>query len=517
MPLGFDDDRPPPLRFVAERQEASTGEGSLGQTASRGARLAFVGWAGSQGLTFAAYIALAHLVSPSAFGSFTAGSLIIGFGSLVAESGTLSALINRRERILEAASTAFYSLVVSGIALTLGALAISPLIGLFFRDHAAGKVAAALAAWLLLRSLTIVPDALLQRRLSFARRVAVDPLGAIAFAAVSIVLCARGAGVWGLVGGTYASEVVEVAAAWGFARFRPRRWLASWSMWREITAFARPVLASEILRRIASQMDIIMLGRFDSAATLGQYRNGFRLAQQPGVAFVDVGGYVLQPVLAHISEQPQRLSAAVRRAYGLTAMSAIPVSAATVVLGVPIAVLCLGDRWRPAGHAIAALWGLLAGGAFVSVAAESIKAARAPRLLVRLHTLTLVSTVVFVCAATIPFGLIGVASAVSLSQAVVAVYAFALVHPLTGMGWSALVRELAGPLAASAAMVAAMLAFAGAVDPLHHGEATGLALTAVQVALGAVVYLVALPIIDPRRRVDLRLIAARLRPSPRSS
>lgn len=488
-------------------------ERPLGQVAARGARLALVGWGATQGLTFIAYIVLARLLAPQAFGSFAAGSILIAFGVLFAESGTMAALISRRDRVEEAASTAFFALLGTGTILSLLSLAASPLVSLFFQNHTAGAVAAALSGWLLLRAMTIVPDSLLQRRFSFARRVAVDPLGAIAFAAVSIVACAQGAGIWGLVAGTYASEVVEVAAAWAFARFRPRRAQASMAMWRETAAFARPVLGSEILRRIASQMDVIMLGRFTSAATLGQYRNGFRLAAQPGQAFVDVGAYVLLPTLAHISRDAQRLSAVIRRVYSVAMAAAIPVSLSTIPLGVPIAVLFLGEEWRPAGHAIAALWGLLLGGAISSVAAETSKAIGRPELLVRIHGLNLGVTAVLVIATAIPFGLIGVASAVSVSQVLVGLYAFRQVASHVGMTWRDLAAEMAAPLLASGAMVAAMVAFAVSAHPLGHGEAVGLLLTAIQIIIGAIVYISALAFVDPRRRGDLRTLVSRLRRS----
>jgi len=466
----------------------------------------------SQAVTFGAYIVLAHLLSPGMFGSFAAGSVLITFGILFAESGVMAALISRRDRIEEAASTAFFWLLASGLALSLLSLAASPLVGLFFRNRTAGDVAAALSGWLLLRSLTIVPDSLLQRRLSFARRAVVDPLGAIAFASVAIGACAAGAGVWGLVGAVYASEIAEVAAAWAFARFRPRWKLASIAMWRETAAFARPVLGSEILRRVANQMDVILLGRFSGAPTLGQYRNGYRLASQPVNAFVDVGAYVLLPVLTQISSDAQHLNAVVRRAYRVGLALAVPVSFAMAPLGVPVAVLFLGHRWQPAGHAIAALWGMLLGGAISSIAAEVAKAIGRPALLVRIHAVNLAVTAALV-AAGVPFGLVGVAIAVSVSQVLVGLYAFGRVAPFVGMGWRELAGELVSPFAASAGMVAAMLAFSTALDPLARGEATGLLLTAAEIAIGALAYGALLATIDESRRAEMRVAARRFRSS----
>jgi O-antigen/teichoic acid export membrane protein len=479
--------------------------------AARGARLALLGWGVSQGLTFAAYIVLAHLVSPGIFGSFAAGTVLIGTGVLFAESGVTAALIGRRDGIDAAASTAFFRLLAGGAVVALLALAASPLVGLFFRDAQAGAAAAALSGWLLLRAITIVPDALLQRRGSYARRVAVDPLGAVMFAGVSIGACAAGAGIWGLVAGTYASEVAEVVAALGFARFRPSLRLASRAVWRELSAVARPVLGSEILRRVASQADVIMLGRFAGAGTLGQYRNGYRLASQPGNAFVDVAAYVLLPSLARISGDAARLRLAVMRAYDLALMAAIPVSLAAVPLGVPVAVLFLGDRWRAAGHAVAALWGLFIGGALTSIAAESAKAIGRPGLLVRIHGVSLALTVTLVCAAVVPFGLVGVASALSISQVAVGLFAFAAIAPSLGMGFGYLAHRATAPLLAAGAMMGAMLAFSAAVSPLGQGELRGLLLTGAQALLGAVVYLALLATIDSGRRNDLRVVAHNLR------
>ena len=485
---------------------------SLSKIAARGAQLSIGGFVLSQGLTFVAYVVLARLLTPSAFGSFTAGSLLIGFGLMFAESGTTAALITRVDQIDEAASTVFYSQAIAGVGLSLLALALSPLIGLYFHDSLAAEISAVLSGFLFLRALTIVPDALLQRRLSFVRRVVVDPLGSVGFAVVATGACALGAGVWGMVAGTYASEIVEVVAAWLMCGFRPRRHLASMAIWRQIAAFARPLLLSEILNRLASNVDVLALGRFGSAATLGQYRTGLRYAQQPSAAFVTGGSYVLLPTLSRVADQPRRLANAIGRAYGLAAATAAPVSAATVALGVPIAVLLLGERWRPAGHVIAALWGLLLGGAFASVSAEAMKAARQPGLLLRLHTLNLTVTVVLVCAAVVPFGLLGVATAMSLSAVAVGIYSVVLTTRVTEVSNAEVLSELGRPIAASIVMLTAMLLFAYQVDLLGHGEFWGIVLTFAEVGIGALVYSGLIVAIDPRRRRDLRNLAVRILP-----
>ena len=193
----------------------------------RGVGLAGSGYALTQLITLATYLVLARLTSPLAFGQYAEAAVLVGVGLLFTESGMLAALIQRRERIDEAANTALVATLASGVAVSLLALAAAPLIGLFFRSDTVGAVAAAISGQLFLRSATVVPNAMLERELAFLRRTVVEPLAAVAFAAAAIVAMANGMGVWGLVIGNYVQIAVDAALTWALARWRPRPRLAS--------------------------------------------------------------------------------------------------------------------------------------------------------------------------------------------------------------------------------------------------------------------------------------------------
>jgi PST family polysaccharide transporter len=141
----------------------------------RGAGLAASGQALTGLLSLGSYFVLARLATPAAFGELAAGSIVVGIGLLVSESGMLGAIVQRQDRVDEAASTAFFATLLSGIALALVAALVAPLVGAFFHSGTITAVAAVLSGTIVLRQLTIVPDALLQRRFSFLRRVVLDP------------------------------------------------------------------------------------------------------------------------------------------------------------------------------------------------------------------------------------------------------------------------------------------------------------------------------------------------------
>jgi O-antigen/teichoic acid export membrane protein len=469
----------------------------------RGAGLAAAGFALTQILSLAFYLVLARLAAPEDFGLFAAGSIVAGIGMLFAESGMLAALIQRRDRIEEAASTAVVATLLGGLGLSVLALALAPLIGWYFQSGDVTAVAAGMSGWLFLQSATIVPDALLQRRFSFARRVVIEPVATLAFGIVAVWTCANGLGVWGLVLGTYALGVTQVVLAWSLARWRPRLGLASFAMWRELIGYGRHVLVSELVRRISAEFDTALVGRFVGTAALGQYRYARRFATQPLLAVVNVGSYVLLPALARIAGDEERIRAAFLRSLRWTAVIAFPLSLAFVPLGEPIAVVLLGEEWRSAGRALAAMFAYSAGGAVVSVASEAFKATGRPDVLPAVHLTAAVLSAVLMLA-LLPFGMVGIAAAVSLSSVGVAAYALRRVSGVLELPLRRMLRELGPPLLAAVAAAGAVLALEELVlDVSGRGGALGLALLAVEGAAGAAVYVGALAAIAPATAAEL--------------
>ena len=109
-----------------------------------------------------------------------------------------SALIQHNDRLEEAAATAVLSTFFTGAALALIALALSPLVGLYFDTREIGLLAAALSGVLFVNAAGVVPDALMRRRFSFVRRVVVDPISATTYGMVGVEsLFTSGMEAWG--------------------------------------------------------------------------------------------------------------------------------------------------------------------------------------------------------------------------------------------------------------------------------------------------------------------------------
>src|SRR4051794_12795773 len=164
----------------------SRAAGGLTGTVLRGTALAGIGFSMSQILTLATYLVLARLVTPTEFGQFTAGLVLVALAQLYTESGMMSALIYRRDRLDEAAATAVVATILGGLLVSLFLLAVAPAIGFFFNSGTVTGVAAAGSGLALVRATDVVPSALLQRRFSFLRRMIVEPGAVVAFGVTGI-------------------------------------------------------------------------------------------------------------------------------------------------------------------------------------------------------------------------------------------------------------------------------------------------------------------------------------------
>lgn len=478
----------------------------------RGAGLAGAGYALSRLITFGGYIAIAALISPQAVGQFAAGSLIAGIGVLFAESGMLAAVIQWRDEdtVDDAASTAFVATALNGLLLTAIAAATAPLVGMFFNSDRVTDIALACSALLFLRSLLVVPDALLQRRFSFLRRVAIDPLGAATFVAVAVVACANGMGPWGLVLGTYALYVVQVIAAWLFVRWRPQRARMSLATWRRLAGFGRHVVASEVVRQATGQLDNLLLGRFAGTAVLGQYTYGMRLASQPVGGFIAIAAYVLLPAFARQAEDPARLRRAFVESLQVAALVLFPMSLLLIPLGDQLALLAFGPEWGGAGNAIKALCLVGIGWMWASLASEAAKALGRPEILTRLHLISLGVSLV-----AMPSLLwaheAGIGLAVSLAALASGTFGLWKVAGALGSSLSALLRPLAGILGAA---VVGTLA-AGALDltlfATPDGRAAAAAAVLAESAALAAAFLLGLRILAPDSARRILAVTARVR------
>ncbi len=464
----------------------------------------------AQALTLGFYVVLARLATPQDFGRFAAGSLLVNVGLLFTESGMLAALIHREDRIDEAASTATVAIAAAGLLFSLLALAASPLIGMLFHSSEVGKIAAASSGLLFVRALLIVPQALLQRRFSFLRRLIVEPAGVVVFGVIAVIATAHGLGAWGLVIGYYAAAVADVILSWGLVRWRPRIHQISFAMWRELARYGRYVLAAHAVMLGGEQLPVLLIGRFSGAGSLGQYRYAGRLSATPVALVIQAGSYVLFPAFARITDERERFRAAMVRSLRLMCTLSFPLVLIMIPLGVPTAVIVFGKVWKEAGYATMTLAPAAAAGTLISFASEVLKADGHPEILTRVHiVLFTLSTLAMI--ALLPLGLLGVTAGISLGTLGASMYALARVRRLNRISVGELARAMLPPAVAALLMAAVLVPVEFLlVDAASRGTVVGLCLILAEGLVGLAIYAAIMAAISPDTIAEVRGLIARL-------
>jgi PST family polysaccharide transporter len=456
-----------------------------------------------QAITFATYVVLAHLTTPSVFGTFAAGSILLGVGGLVSESGMTAAFLQRRENVEAAAATTLASTFAGGVLLAIAALALSPVVALFFHSREIGIVAAVLSGQLVVNGITGVPGTLLQKRLAL-RRWIVDPLVAIAFGTVSAAGLVLGLGVWGLVAGFYAASFTRACGYWIAVRWRPNLRLVSFSMWRDLARFARHILASEILRESMNVSNTALVGRFLGPDSLGQFRFGWRLVTQAVAPTLIANAYTLQVVLVSLSDDPPRMRRAALSSFRLVSFVAFPLGALFIPFGATFAVLLFGEAWRQSGAIMIALAGMGIALPIESVSSEIFKASGRPDILPRMHVLWASSSIVLI-AALVHLGAVQVAIAWSISTVSTALYGLTHVPRVLKLRPIDLALAILPSLLCALSTAIALLLFNRYV--LHAGPSEGIATWVrliLELMVGAAVYFTAMALLARETVRDFR-------------
>jgi PST family polysaccharide transporter len=457
----------------------------------------------TQALAFVSFVVLAHFAPPSTFGEYAAASVLLGVSGLFTEAGMHAAVIQRREDVQAAASTALMVNLVGGVALGALAAAAAPLVGLFFGSRTVGLAAAVLAGTIPVNAAAIVPGAVIRRRVSI-RLAFVDPVRVVAYGGTACVLLAVGFGVWALVLATYAAAAVGTAAVWAFSGWRPTLSLVSWDMWRSLSRYGRPVVLSLFLREVGFAGTTAFVGRAFNPTVLGQFRYAQRLVVQTTSALTLSSAYVLLPAFSRIAQDQARFRTAVLRALRILSLVVFPVSLLFIPLGRPIAAVILGSEWTGAGPIMMALAGFGLALTIDSVSSEAFKASAHTELLPRMHAVTATAPLALMFL-FVPLGPVGMGLAVSLGLGLEAAYAARALGRVVRVRVANIVRRLRPALIAGLVMTAMVFAVEEAFfHAASAGRVEGVLLLVLELGIGVATYLGALVLFSSEAIQDLR-------------
>lgn len=325
------------------------------------------------------FVLLARLLSPEDFGVLATAMIAISFSQMFWDAGLSKALIQTKQAPKEAANVVFWTNLLLGILIYIVFFVAAPAIAQFFRSPAAGPVLRVLGVQIVIASLSSVQQALFVRDLDFRGLFWIRLLTVFVPGLFSVPLALFGYGVWALVGGSLAGQMLNLWLLWRRSPWRPSA-VFDMSLARKLFGFGYWVLLESLGAWIIVWGDNLIVGRFLGVHDLGVYRTGWMLTTIIFGLVLNPFLPVLYPTFSRLQDDLVHLKSAFDQVNRVVFALALPIAAGLFLVGHEVVLVFFGAKWQGLGFVLGVL-GLMHGlGWLVGLNAELYRAIGRPDL-----------------------------------------------------------------------------------------------------------------------------------------
>ena len=300
-----------------------------------------------QGVTFLVGIVLARLLSPDEYGLI---GICLIFNSVlmgIVDSGFSNALIRKKDVSDDDYNTMFITNL--GISIVLYALLFvcSPLVAQFFGRQELTALVRATGLVLFFNALSITQVTILTKRIDFKTKTKASLISAILSGIVGIAMAYTGFGVWALVGQMISKQLLYTLCLWVLNKWWPSLKF-SVASFRYMWGFGWKLLASGLLNNIWNQLYQVVVGKFYSPATLGQYTRSHEYANIFSSNLTTIIQRVSYPVLSEIQDDKNRMVEGYRKVIKMTMFITSICMFSLGAVAEPLIYCLIGPRWHEA-------------------------------------------------------------------------------------------------------------------------------------------------------------------------
>jgi len=300
-----------------------------------------------QGVTFLVGVILARMLTPAEYGLIGIVLIFTIILSGVVDSGFSNALIRKKDTTDEDYNTMFITNMVMSIAMFILLYLFSPFIAHFFAREELVALCQVMGLILIIQALSITQTTILTKQIDFKTKTKASLISAIASGIVGIGMAYADFGVWALVGQQISKSAFYTIMLWILVRWWPKFSFNKESfhyMW----GFGWKLMVSGILNNIWNQMYQVVVGKFYSPATLGQYTRSKEYAGIFSQNFTVIIQRVSYPALAEVQDDTERMVQAYRKVIKVSMFITIVCLILLGAISEPLIYCLIGPQWGEA-------------------------------------------------------------------------------------------------------------------------------------------------------------------------
>ena len=311
-----------------------------------------VAWSGIDNMaqyavSFVVSIVLARLLSPDDYGLLGIVAIFTVVCQSLINGGFTTALIRKKDATGDDYSTVFY--VNLGVSLLLYVIIFlcAPLIAEFFNREELVLLTQVSSLGIIIGALGLVQQTILTKRIDFKTQTKITFIASVVSGLVGVLMAFLGCGVWALVSQNLLSLLLKTILLWIYNKWLPELCFSSRSF-HELFGFGWKIMLSGILDTVWKELYQVVVGKFYSPATLGQYTRAKHFAQLFSSNLTTVIQRVTYPVLSSIQDDKERMVAAYRRIITTTMFITAVCMFFLGAVSEPLLYCLIGPKWYEA-------------------------------------------------------------------------------------------------------------------------------------------------------------------------
>lgn len=303
--------------------------------------------AGKLGTTTIVTFLLARMLGPQAFGVVAQALLFVMIGQMLLQQTLLTTIIQREELDDEHLDAGFW-LVLGGSVVLAGVFAVgAPLWADFNNLPQLTWICVALSPLVILQALTVVPEAVLRRRMTFRSLTYRTLIASVVGGIAGVVLALMGFQAWALVGQQVVTGVVGAIVLWTVTDWRPKMRVSK-QAFKDLWGFSSTSAVGGIGVFISLRLDVLVLGKWFGPFAVGLYRIAQRLPDMLVEVTVRSLQQVSLPELARLQRDREELAQRLGKMLHAAAVVGLPALGILAADSKPLVAL-LGSQWAAAG------------------------------------------------------------------------------------------------------------------------------------------------------------------------
>lgn len=311
-----------------------------------------VGWSAidnvaQKGIAFLVSIVLARLITPDEFGLLGIIAIFTSICETLIEGGFVTALIRKKDATEEDYNTVFILNLGLSLFLYLVIFFCAPLIAAFFERVELVALVRVASLGMVVSAFALVQQARLTKRIDFKTQTRITLSSSVFSGVVGVVMALLGFGVWSLVAQQLSKYLLRTLRLWSFNRWKPS-WSFSKRSAKELFGFGWKIMLSGVINSLWGDLYQVIVARFYSPATLGQYSRAKTFSSLFSGNLTSVVQRVTYPALSGIQDDKQSLIRAYRRIIKTTMFVTAFCMFFLGAVSEPMIYCLIGPKWNEA-------------------------------------------------------------------------------------------------------------------------------------------------------------------------